>query len=840
MPKHKRAIFNLNQSETFKQWSEILLIFLVAAILLLFSYTLLFLKPYIGFYMNLNDGVVSTVEEEAQGYIQEGDVILSINGVKLLDINNSIRDNPTIQTPTGDILHIQLLRDGSSHSVDMPKPEKNKLGLFEFLSGEWVIPYPFFIAGMITILFIRPRSKTRTLLYLFFFIFALWISAGQISGTGYWSASTIMRVLIWLSFPIAFKLHWYFPYPFKPLKKWLSALIYGLPTLLAILDLFNLLPSGLYLLGFILSMGASLTLLIIKLVKFKKLRSTLWPLLGSYLLAIVPIIFMVIMMLFNMAPPQSNIALIGLTAIPGFYFFTAYKTSLKQDVPRINVALNLFTGGIVITFILSFIIATMPSLMLKPFANQIVSFGAFFFISLTGFGVLLIMPALAHDQINLFQNQSYSLRFSANRLAAFVNYLFFITPIYILLLLLLPENREEPLIIIFYAAAVALLGTGVSILIFRYFLRFFDRVVLGIKVPPESLIHKFTQKITLSLDYASLGNLLKDEVLPSLMIRESVLILEEGISRPITIFRTGVSDEDYAALMTLTNAQQTKEEPSLDLAAIQALPWVRLVLPLNLEDNPIGFWCFGWRDPNNEYDLEFETVLKTLANQISITLLNIHQGELLQALYNINVERQEAEKASIARDLHDVLLPALGYLVELQSSDSDPREFEKAIQQINDMIRDIMSGLRPSSLDMGLDVALEELADQPEAQIGGKIQIDTDLYAPIPLNYDQNVELHLYRIVQQACRNAYEHANARSILITGSFKKDEIKLSVTDDGTGLPFQGKPNLSDLLSNHHFGLANIFERAKLIDAKLSLQSSSKRGTKLEITWIPKTQD
>ena len=156
------------------------------------------------------------------------------------------------------------------------------------------------------------------------------------------------------------------------------------------------------------------------------------------------------------------------------------------------------------------------------------------------------------------------------------------------------------------------------------------------------------------------------------------------------------------------------------------------------------------------------------------------------------------------------------------------------------MIRDIMSGLRPASLDMGLDVALEELADQPEAQIGGKIQIDTDLYAPIPLNYDQNVELHLYRIVQQACRNAYEHANARSILITGSFKKDEIKLSVTDDGTGLPFQGKPNLSDLLSNHHFGLANIFERAKLIDAKLSLQSSSKRGTKLEITWIPKTQD
>lgn len=837
MPKHERATLNQNQSEIIKQWAEILLTFLVFGVLLLFSYTLLFLRPYIGFY--LNNGTVSAVNEEAQGYVQKGDVILSINDVIPQDFNKSIKTNPTIQTPVGGILHIELLRDGNKLQVDLPKPEKNKLDLFEFLSGEWVIPYPFFIAGMITILFIRPRSKTRTLLYLFFFCFAIWISAGQISSTGYWASNVVMRVLIWLSVPITFHLHWYFPYPFKPLKKWSSAMLYAIPGLLAILDLLGIIPSGSYLIGFVLSMGSALLLLVIKLIKFKQLRSILWPLLGSYLLAVVPLLFMAVMMLFSMAPPQSNIALIGLVAIPGFYFFTAYKTSLKEDVPRINIAMNLFTGGIVITFILSFIVAITPALIVNPTVLQLISFGANFFIGLTGFGVLLIMPALAHDQIDLFQNQAYSLRFSANRVATFVNYLFFITPIYLLFLLLLPENQAAPLAVTLYAAAIAVLGTGISILTFRYFLKFFDKVVLGIKVPPESLIHKFTQKITLSLDYANLGNLLKEEVLPSLMIRESVMVFEEGQSSPRTIFRTGVSDEDYAALMDQIKRRRSNQQP-LDSAAIQALPWVKLALPLNLEDHSIGFWCFGWRDPNNVYDQEFETVLKTLANQISITLLNIHQGELLQTLYNINVERQEAEKASIARDLHDVLLPALGYLVELQGNDTDQWEFEKAVQQINDMVRDIMSGLRPSSLDMGLDVALEELADQPEAQIGGKIQIATDLQAPIPLNYDQNVELHLYRIVQQACHNAYEHANAQSILITGLFKKDEIRLSVTDDGNGLPFQGMPNLSELLSNHHFGLANIFERAKLIDAELSLQSSPKRGTKLEITWHSKTQD
>jgi signal transduction histidine kinase len=789
--------------------------------------------------MNTNDGVVSEVMPVAQDYIQENDVILSINGVAVQDLNNSIQGNPTIQTAPGEILHIDLLRDGTEIRADMPKPEKIKRTVFELLSGEWVIPYPFFMAGLITILFIRPRSKMRISLYLFFYCYAIWISAGQISATGYWSANIVMRIFIWLSVPISFNLHWYFPNPFPRHKKWFAALLYGVPTALAILDILGFLPSGLYLFGFILSMGSALTLLIIKQIKFKQLRPLLWPLLTSYILATIPIIFMVLMLFLNMAPPQSNIALLGLTAIPGFYFFTAYKTNLKQDLPRINMAMKLFTWGITTTFVLSFIVAITPDLSINPLLQQILSFGANYFIGLTGFGILLIMPALANDQINFFQNKSYSLRFSANRIAAFINYLFAISLVYFLLLIFLPESADAPLSVILYAAAISILGTGFSIIMFQRFLRFFDRVVLGIKVPPESLVHQFTQKITLTLDYTSLARLLKEEVLPSLLIRESVLVLINAQAESKSLFRTGVSDEDHQAVLDLTQTNVQKKKP-LNFGHLHAVPWVNLTLPLMLEERVIGYWYFGWRDPNNMYDKVFETVLKTLANQISITLLNIHQSELLQTLYNVNVERQEAEKASIARDLHDVLLPSLGYLVELQSNDSDQREFEKAIQQINDMIREIMSGLRPSSLDMGLPIALEELADEPEAQIGGKMKITTQLHAPTPYTYDQNVELHLYRIVQQACRNAYEHAEAQSIVITGNFNANQITLSVRDDGIGIPWNGLPNLSNLLANHHFGLANIYERAKIINANLSLHSSPQQGTVMEIVWTAKSDD
>lgn len=839
MAKKIKPIVNESRTENLKQLAELLLSLVVLAALLLFSYTFLFLKPYIGFYMNTNEGVVSEVMPVAQNYIQEDDVILSINGVAVQDLNHSIQGNPTIQTAPGEILHIDLLRDGTELRADMPKPEKIKRNVFELLSGEWVIPYPFFIAGLITILFIRPRSKMRVLLYLFFYFYAIWISAGQISSTGYWSANIVMRIFIWMSIPISFNLHWYFPNPFPRHKKWFSAIIYGIPTAMAMLDILGFLPSGFYLLGFVLSMGSALTLLIIKQLKFKHLRPLLWPLLVSYLLATIPIVFMVIMMFLGLAPPQSNIALLGLTAIPGFYFFTAYKTNLKQDLPRINVAMKLFTWGIATTFILSFIVAVIPDFFINPLLTQILSFGANYFIGLTGFGILLIMPALANDQINLFQNKSYSLRFSANRIAAFINYLFAISLIYIVLLILLPGSADAPISVILYAAAISILGTGISIIIFQHFLRFFDRVVLGIKVPPESLIHQFTQKITLTLDYDSLARLLKEEVLPSLLIRESVLMLINTQTELKTLFRSGVSDQDYQAVLDFTQTYSPEKKP-LNFDRLHTVPWVNLTLPLMLEDRVIGFWYFGWRDPNNMYDKAFETVLKTLANQISITLLNIHQSELLQTLYNVNVERQETEKANIARDLHDVLLPSLGYLVELQSNETDQREFEKAIQQINDMIREIMSGLRPSSLDMGLPVALEELADEPEAQIGGKMKITTQLHAPTPYTYDQSVELHLYRIVQQACRNAYEHAKAQSIVITGNFNANQIILKVKDDGIGIPWNGLPNLSNLLANHHFGLANIYERAKIIDANLSLHSSPQQGTVMEIIWTAKADE
>jgi two-component system sensor histidine kinase DegS len=153
------------------------------------------------------------------------------------------------------------------------------------------------------------------------------------------------------------------------------------------------------------------------------------------------------------------------------------------------------------------------------------------------------------------------------------------------------------------------------------------------------------------------------------------------------------------------------------------------------------------------------------------------------------------------------------------------------------MVREIMSGMRPSSLDMGLHIALEELADEPEAQIGGKVNIHSDINTPAePINYDKDVELHLYRMVQQACRNALEHAQANAIHIRGTLSEESIDLAVEDDGIGFEFEfdGLPDLGLLIINHHFGLANIVERARIIHADVTITSRPNKGTSIHFDW------
>src|SRR5204863_3831506 len=104
--------------------------------------------------------------------------------------------------------------------------------------------------------------------------------------------------------------------------------------------------------------------------------------------------------------------------------------------------------------------------------------------------------------------------------------------------------------------------------------------------------------------------------------------------------------------------------------------------------------------------------------------------------------------------------------------------FIKAYEAMHQSLHQLIRGLRPPMLEYGLYRALVALADdwthRPEALRGPRISLD------MPENdvrYAPHVELHLYRVVQQAGVNALRHARAQNIRIHGCLEAEQVELT---------------------------------------------------------------
>jgi signal transduction histidine kinase len=269
-----------------------------------------------------------------------------------------------------------------------------------------------------------------------------------------------------------------------------------------------------------------------------------------------------------------------------------------------------------------------------------------------------------------------------------------------------------------------------------------------------------------------------------------------------------------------------------------SFPWVRLVLPLSVKDRLNGVWLLGRRSPDDFYAQSEIPILQTLANQTAIALTNIAQSDQLLAMYQTNIDRYEQERTKLARDLHDEFinrLVVLGMYVDMNTA--IPR-FTETYRELVEHLRQTVSGLRPPILHYGLEAALEEMVDELSERFNSGANVEIQVKHS-GVRYPSNVEEHIYRIVQQATENALRHARAKTIRISGSLELERVELEVVDDGTGFETGGMLEISQLLSDGHFGLVGTLERARLIDATIEIHSTTGSGTRFSIGWSPDRQ-
>ncbi len=204
------------------------------------------------------------------------------------------------------------------------------------------------------------------------------------------------------------------------------------------------------------------------------------------------------------------------------------------------------------------------------------------------------------------------------------------------------------------------------------------------------------------------------------------------------------------------------------------------------------------------------------------------------------LRQQEETQASIARDLHDTVLADLMMLVRRLTSEQENSEKEMILDTLDEIsvtIRDICQGLVPRDLkDWGLETVLEDLVDKAAERVEADFAFSVEGNIP---DLPSAIQLHIFRIVQEALNNIEKYSEARNVKIHLKREDELFTIEVKDDGKGFDTAETGKDRATASSGGFGLPSINERLEIIrayyPARLKIDSSPGRGTslKLEIT-------
>lgn len=193
------------------------------------------------------------------------------------------------------------------------------------------------------------------------------------------------------------------------------------------------------------------------------------------------------------------------------------------------------------------------------------------------------------------------------------------------------------------------------------------------------------------------------------------------------------------------------------------------------------------------------------------------------------------ERNRIARELHDTLAHTLsGLSVQLEAAKTllPTSEQPEVVQIINEALDNTRSGLNETRrvlkalraaplVELGLTQALIQMID--DQQKNTTAMIEPYISNRIPL-LPKPLEQTIYRISQEALKNAVQHANAKNITLDLDFEYPWLRLRIADDGKGF------DLDRIDSNPRFGIEGMRERAELVGGEFMVNSSVNSGTEL----------
>ncbi|MAU12509.1 MAG: hypothetical protein CL607_21990 [Anaerolineaceae bacterium] len=322
----------------------------------------------------------------------------------------------------------------------------------------------------------------------------------------------------------------------------------------------------------------------------------------------------------------------------------------------------------------------------------------------------------------------------------------------------------------------------------------------------------------------------------------------EAIPQALTDFGSADNDPfDIDGPLMIDTVDPKDDLPSALSFLVQLRPQhgyeASLVMPIGAQQSVLGLLIL-FCDKAACHIPQNQRVISGICNQLGVTVQNgklwgqlTQKEQLLTQLLTKVVSAQEEERQRISRELHDetgqALTSMLVHLKMLERSDNldhvktGVEDLRKVVGRTLQEVRRLAADLRPSALDdLGLISALEGHIYEYAKQTGLDVDFQTDHLDDIRLPRD--VEILLYRVVQEALTNIAKHAQAQHINVEIYREHSRINASVKDDGCGF------NVNDLLKNSDrgLGLLGMQERVQLLGGTFQLESKPGQGTQLQI--------
>lgn len=231
-----------------------------------------------------------------------------------------------------------------------------------------------------------------------------------------------------------------------------------------------------------------------------------------------------------------------------------------------------------------------------------------------------------------------------------------------------------------------------------------------------------------------------------------------------------------------------------------------------------------------------QTAELVLANQhlqdelVEYQAIDLERREMLRRLVNA----QEEERQWLAHELHDQLGQLISALrlglaglsaLEYPAQQLQPEiiRLQTIAAQLDTETDRIVFTLQPTRLDdLGLHSAIQQQIDQCAALSGMTIEFQST--GEQAQSLPAEVELAVYRIIQEALNNSIKHAQASYVSVLIHQQADHIQAIVEDNGVGFDLPALPKRAP----YGLGLVSMRERAALVHGNVTIESSPAWGT------------